>query len=54
VNRHPELTSDFEFSAEAIAQAVRHNRLLSMEIEFSLRCNFRCPYCYVPREEQLG
>ena len=18
-----------------------------MEIEFSLRCNFRCPYCYV-------
>lgn len=24
-----------------------------MEIEFSLRCNFRCPYCYVPREDEL-
>ncbi len=24
-----------------------------MEIEFSLRCNFRCPYCYVPTREQL-
>ena len=24
-----------------------------MEIEFSLRCNFKCPYCYVPHEDQL-
>ena len=53
MNRHPAPTTDFEFSAEAIAQAVRHNRLLSMEIEFSQRCNFRCPYCYVPREKEL-
>jgi radical SAM protein with 4Fe4S-binding SPASM domain len=53
VSRHSVPNSDFEFSAEAIARAVRHNRLLSMEIEFSLRCNFRCPYCYVPQEKQL-
>jgi radical SAM protein with 4Fe4S-binding SPASM domain len=53
VKRHSVPIANFEFSKEAIAQAVRQNRLLSMEIEFSLRCNFRCPYCYVPREEQL-
>ncbi len=38
----------FEFSKEEIAEAVKLNRLLSMEIEFSLRCNFHCQYCYVP------
>jgi radical SAM protein with 4Fe4S-binding SPASM domain len=31
-----------------ISKAAKANRLLTMEIEFSLRCNFRCPYCYVP------
>lgn len=45
---HP--LSDFEFPPDEIAAAAKHNRLLSMEIEFSLRCNFRCPYCYVPAE----
>lgn len=53
VNRHPAPITNFEFSPQAIAEAVRHGRLLSMEIEFSLRCNFRCPYCYVPQEDQL-
>jgi radical SAM protein with 4Fe4S-binding SPASM domain len=53
VNRHPVPATNFEFSKEAIAHAVRNNRLLSIEIEFSLRCNFRCPYCYVPHEDQL-
>lgn len=38
---------------EAIAEAARLGRLLTMEIEFSLRCNFRCPYCYVPGKEQV-
>lgn len=41
---------DFEFDRETIARAAAENRLLTMEIEFSLRCNFRCPYCYVPAE----
>ncbi len=45
--------SDFEFSRETIEQAVRRGKLLSMEIEFSLHCNFRCPYCYVPHNSQL-
>lgn len=41
---------EFEFSPREISDARRNNRLLSMEIEFSLRCNFHCPYCYVPPE----
>src|SRR6266498_3038469 len=35
-----------EFSQEEIAEAVRDNKLLSMEIEFNKSCNFRCLYCY--------
>jgi radical SAM protein with 4Fe4S-binding SPASM domain len=38
----------FEFSRSEIEEAVKNNRLLSMEIELSLRCNFHCQYCYVP------
>ena len=41
---------DFEFDRAAIDRAAKGNRLLTMEIEFSLRCNFNCPYCYVPEE----
>lgn len=41
---------NFEFSRQKINQAVSGNRLLSMEIELSLRCNFRCTYCYVPHD----
>lgn len=41
---------DFEFDTQTISRAAAENRLLTMEIEFSLRCNFRCPYCYVPEE----
>ncbi len=41
---------DFEFDRATIARAAAENRLLTMEIEFSRRCNFRCPYCYVPAE----
>ncbi len=42
--------SNFEFAREEIVHAVKDNKLLSIEIEFSQRCNFRCPYCYVPKE----
>lgn len=41
---------NFEQSRQAIIEAAQSNRLLTMEIEFSLRCNFSCPYCYVPHE----
>lgn len=44
------ITPNFEFSNQEIEEAVKNNRLLSMEIEFSLRCNFHCQYCYVPQQ----
>jgi radical SAM protein with 4Fe4S-binding SPASM domain len=43
--------SNFEQDLPAIRDAVQNNRLLTMEIEFSLRCNFNCPYCYVPKAD---
>lgn len=45
--------SEFEFSECEIQHAKQGNGLLSMEIELSLRCNFRCPYCYVPSKSDL-
>ena len=38
---------NLDFTAQQIREAVAANRLLSMEIEFSRVCNFRCSYCYV-------
>jgi radical SAM protein with 4Fe4S-binding SPASM domain len=46
--------AEFEFSPQEIEAAVKQNGLLSMEIEFSRRCNYKCPYCYVPREIELA
>ena len=43
---------NLEFTEQEIREAVAANRLLSMEIEFSRVCNFRCSYCYV--EEKTG
>jgi radical SAM protein with 4Fe4S-binding SPASM domain len=43
---------NLEFTKDEIKVAVAENRLLSMEIEFSRICNFRCPYCYVPSRSQ--
>jgi len=40
--------SGIEFPSSDIEEAVNNNRLLSIEIELTLQCNFRCPYCYVP------
>ena len=39
---------NMEFTEAEIGCAVAANRLLSMEIEFSRACNFRCAYCYQP------
>jgi len=42
------------FSLEEIKKAAAAGRLLTMEVEFSQLCNFRCPYCYLdarPNEE---
>jgi radical SAM protein with 4Fe4S-binding SPASM domain len=38
---------NLEFTEEEIRAAAAADRLLSMEIEFSRICNFRCSYCYV-------
>jgi radical SAM protein with 4Fe4S-binding SPASM domain len=38
---------NLEFTEEEIRAAAAADRLLSMEIEFSRKCNFRCSYCYV-------
>lgn len=37
---------NLEFTEAEIREAAAANRLLSMEIEFSRACNFRCVYCY--------
>lgn len=42
--------ADFGFPLADIRECVRRRGLLSLEIEFSLACNFRCPYCYANAE----
>lgn len=44
----------FTFSREKIAAAIERRGLLTMEIEFSRDCNFRCPYCYNSSPEKQG
>lgn len=41
------------FTREEVDSAASSGRLLSMEIEFSRRCNFRCPYCYLVSDDDL-
>jgi radical SAM protein with 4Fe4S-binding SPASM domain len=53
LKKYDSSTNNFEFSKKEIDKAVSHDRLLSMEIELSLHCNFKCPYCYVPHTEEL-
>ena len=36
----------FDYSVEEVLSAAQEGRLLSAEIEFNRRCNYRCPYCY--------
>ncbi|MBU1986238.1 MAG: radical SAM protein [Proteobacteria bacterium] len=45
---------NLEFTEQEIKEAVAAGRLLSMEIEFSRVCNFRCSYCYVPEKRELS
>lgn len=43
---------NLEFTNSEVQEAVAAGRLLSMEIEFSRLCNFRCSYCYVDPGQQ--
>lgn len=43
-----------EFHREDIEEAVRLGGLLSMEVEFGRKCNFRCSYCYVSGNHTQG
>ena len=45
--------NSFEFTKQEIDEAVANNRLLSMEIEFSSRCNLRCQYCYAADQKSV-
>ncbi len=45
---------NLEFTEQEIREAVATDRLLSMEIEFSRICNFRCSYCYVEDKVEYG
>ncbi len=45
---------NLEFTEQEIREAVAVDRLLSMEIEFSRICNFRCSYCYVEEKVEYG
>ncbi|MHB1014314.1 MAG: radical SAM/SPASM domain-containing protein, partial [Desulfurivibrionaceae bacterium] len=45
---------NLEFSEQEIRAAVAAGKLLSMEIEFSRVCNFRCSYCYVPDSSECS
>ncbi len=45
---------NLEFTEQEIRAAVAADQLLSMEIEFSRICNFRCSYCYVEEKSGCG
>lgn len=45
---------NLEFTEQEIREAVAADKLLSMEIEFSRICNFRCSYCYVDEKIECG
>ena len=41
----------FEFSQQEINETTKSGKLLTLEIEFSLRCNFHCQFCYIPNSD---
>ena len=48
-----ELDSELGFSQEAIAACLTREGLLSLELEFTRKCNLRCTYCYSSAGEAL-
>jgi radical SAM protein with 4Fe4S-binding SPASM domain len=50
-NGSHELESELGFSRAEIAACVERGALLSLELEFTRRCNLRCVYCYAAAGE---
>ncbi len=48
-----ELDSELGFSDAAIAECLARGGLLSLELEFTRRCDLRCTYCYASAGEAL-
>ncbi|MBI5562854.1 MAG: radical SAM protein [Deltaproteobacteria bacterium] len=48
-----EVIHGLDFTDEDIAENLRRGGLLSLELEFSKRCNMRCVYCYASAGEAL-
>lgn len=48
-----ELDSELGFSRETIATCLERDGLLSVELEFTKKCNLRCIYCYSAAGEGL-
>jgi MoaA/NifB/PqqE/SkfB family radical SAM enzyme len=48
-----ELDSELGFSPAAIAECLTGEGLLSLELEFTRKCNLRCTYCYSAAGEAL-
>jgi radical SAM protein with 4Fe4S-binding SPASM domain len=48
-----ELESDLGFSPAEIAECLAREGLLSLELEFTKKCNLRCVYCYSAAGEAL-
>jgi len=48
-----ELESDLGFSPAEIAECLARKGLLSLELEFTKKCNLRCVYCYSAAGEAL-
>lgn len=46
--------SRFDFTDADIDEAVAEGRLLSLELEFGRKCNYRCPYCYAVENVESG
>lgn len=49
-----EVIHGLDFTDEDIAESLRRGGLLSLELEFSKRCNMRCVYCYASAGEALA
>jgi radical SAM protein with 4Fe4S-binding SPASM domain len=47
------LDSELGFSSDEITDCVKRQGLLSLELEFTRRCNLRCVYCYASAGEAV-